>query len=82
MDTRYKFFEDIQRRVDAVIGATPAADLRKNLKAMLAQQFARVDLVTTEDLDAQRRVLARSREKLEELEKRLREMEAARKQAK
>lgn len=81
MDTRYQFFEELQRRVDAVIGATPAADLRKNLKAMLAQQFARVDLVTAEDLDAQRRVLARSREKLEALEKRLDDMEAQRKAA-
>jgi hypothetical protein len=73
------FLEDLQQRIDALIAATPAADLQKNLKALLTQQFARLELVTREEFDTQRRVLARSREKLEALEKRVAELEAARK---
>ena len=73
-----KFLDELQSRIDALIAATPAADIQKNLKAMLTQQFARLDLVTREEFDTQRRVLARSREKIEALEKRVTELEAAR----
>jgi BMFP domain-containing protein YqiC len=72
------FLDDLQQRIDALIAATPATDLQKNLKALLTQQFARLELVTREEFDTQRRVLARSREKLEALEKRVAELEAAR----
>lgn len=73
------FLDELQSRIDALIAATPAADIQKNLKALLTQQFARLDLVTREEFDTQRRVLARSREKIEALEKRVAELEAARK---
>ncbi len=73
-----KFLDELQSRIDSLIAATPAADIRKNLKALLSQQFARLELVTREEFDTQRRVLARSREKLEALEKRVAELEAAR----
>lgn len=74
-----RFLDELQGRIDALIAATPAADIQKNLKALLTQQFARLDLVTREEFDTQRRVLARSREKIEALEKRVAELEAARK---
>jgi BMFP domain-containing protein YqiC len=65
------FLDDLQQRLASLISGTPAADLQRNLKAMLAQQFAGLDLVTREEFDAQVRVLARTREKLEALEQRL-----------
>lgn len=74
-----RFLDELQSRIDALIAATPAADIQKNLKALLSQQFARLELVTREEFDTQRRVLARSREKLEALEKRVAVLEAARK---
>lgn len=43
-------------------------DLRRNLRAALETALARMDLVTREEFDVQRAVLARSREKLEALE--------------
>jgi BMFP domain-containing protein YqiC len=67
--------DELQDRVDAVIRQTPAADLQKNLKALLTQQFARFDLVTREEFDVQAKVLARTRARLEELERRLAELE-------
>ena len=69
------FLDDLQRRIDELLAQTPAADLRKNLRALLAQQFARLDLVTREEFDTQAKVLARTREKLDALEARLAELE-------
>jgi BMFP domain-containing protein YqiC len=67
------FIEDLQQRVAALLAASPAADVQRNLKALLSQQFARLDLVTREEFDLQREVLARAREKIEALEARLAE---------
>jgi BMFP domain-containing protein YqiC len=67
----------LQKRVAALLEHTPAADLQKNLKALLSQQFAQLDLVTREEFDTQVQVLARTRAKLEALEKRLADLEVA-----
>jgi ubiquinone biosynthesis accessory factor UbiK len=75
---RFSFLEDLQRRAAALLEHTPAADLQKNMKALLSQQFAQLDLVTREEFDTQAQVLARTRAKLEALEKRLAELEAGR----
>lgn len=75
MDT-IGFLDDLQERIDRLIAATPAADLQKNLRALLAQQFARLDLVTREEFDTQARVLARTREKLAALEARVAALES------
>lgn len=66
----------------AVLDALPPgladaeSDLRQNLRAGLTAVLARMDLITREEFDAQARVLARSREKLEVLEERVRQLEA------
>jgi BMFP domain-containing protein YqiC len=72
------FLDELQDRVSALIRQTPAADLQKNLKALLQQQFARLDLVTREEFDTQSKVLARARARLEELEQRIAELERRR----
>ncbi len=72
---RFGFLDDLQARVLALLQQTPAADVQKNLKALLTQQFARMDLVTREEFDTQAQVLARTREKLERLERRLTQLE-------
>lgn len=69
------FLDDLQSRLGTLIQQTPAADLQKNLKALLTQQFARLELVTREEFDTQSKVLARTRSKLDELERRLAELE-------
>ena len=40
------FLDDLQQRLSALVDATPAADVQKNIKALLTQQFARLELVT------------------------------------
>ena len=72
---KISFLDDLQSSVSSLIQQTPAADLQKNLKALLTQQFARLELVTREEFDTQSKVLARTRAKLDELERRLAELE-------
>jgi BMFP domain-containing protein YqiC len=50
------------------------AEVGKSFEAVLAAQLHKLDLVTRSEFDAQARVLARTREKLEALEKRLNEL--------
>ena len=50
-------------------------DMERNFKSMLQSALARMDLVTREEFDVQLAVLARTREKLEALEKRLATLE-------
>ena len=74
-----KFLDDIARRLS---GAMPPAakaaqaDLEKNLRAATRAVFDKMDLVTREEFDVQSKVLARSRAKLEQLEKQVAELEA------
>ena len=72
-DTR--FIEDLDRKVKEIFARSPAADLEKNLRALLQSAFGRLDLVTREEFDVQREVLARTRAKLQELEAKLAELE-------
>ena len=47
-------------------------EIQQSFKDILQMAFARMDLVTREEFDVQRKVLARTREKVEELEKQVR----------
>ena len=38
------FLDDLNERVTALLRNTPAADVQKNLKAMLTQSFTKMDL--------------------------------------
>ncbi len=51
------------------------ADAENNLRAALAGGLKRLDLVTREEFDVQQAVLARTREKLEALEARLKTLD-------
>jgi BMFP domain-containing protein YqiC len=50
-------------------------DFDARLKTLLQQQLAHYEMVSREEFDIQARVLARTREKLEQLESRLAEFE-------
>ena len=74
MDT--KLLDELNRRVSDLIAATPAKDIEKNLRALLSSAFSRLDLVTREEFDVQQEVLRRAREKLQQMEARVAELEA------
>ena len=70
-----KLVDEIGARIKEVMARTPAADIERNMRAMLAGMFSRLDLVTREEFDVQAAVLLRTREKLTALEARLAELE-------
>ena len=71
-----KLLDDINEKLKAVMAQSPAADLERNLRAMLGAAFAKLDLVSREEFDIQREVLARTRARLAELEKQIAALEA------
>lgn len=68
-------FNDLQTRFSEMLKNSPAKDVERNVKAMLSQGFSKLDLVTREEFDTQAQVLARTRLRLEELERRVAELE-------
>ena len=74
MDT--KLLDELNRRVKELIAASPAKDIEKNLRALLSSAFSRLDLVTREEFDVQQDVLRHTREKLQQMEARVAELEA------
>ena len=73
-----KMIDDIARRLSE---AVPEGirhlqnDLEQNFRGVLQSALAKLDLVTREEFDVQTAVLRRSREKLEELDKKLAQLE-------
>jgi len=67
--------------VNRLLGSLPSglrnlkADTEKNLRAALHSTLSKMDLVTREEFDIQQGVLARTRAKLETLEKQVAELE-------
>ena len=64
---------ELQTRVSELLRNSPAADLERNMKALLAQTFQRVDLVTRDEFDAQLERLDRLQARVAQLEEQLRE---------
>ena len=70
-----KLIEEVSAKLKGVFGQSPAADIEKNFRAVLQSVFAKLDLVSREEFDVQTEVLARTREKLAQLEARLLQLE-------
>lgn len=69
-------FEDLSSRIREITKSSPAADLEKNLRALLQGAFTKLELVSREEFDVQADLLRRTRQKLESLEAKLAELEA------
>ncbi|OGT05054.1 MAG: phosphoheptose isomerase [Gallionellales bacterium RIFCSPLOWO2_02_58_13] len=74
-----KIFDDLSAKLSEVMKSSPAKDIEKNVRALLMQGFAKLDLITREEFDIQTQVLARTREHLTALEARVAALEAQRK---
>lgn len=73
-----KFLDEISARLSELAASGPARDFEKNARALLAQGFARLDLVTREEFDVQVELLSRAQARLAALEQRVAELEALR----
>ena len=75
-----RLFDDIASRLDSLLppGARQVReDFAKNARATLQGALGELDLVTREEFDVQSAVLARTRERLEALERRVAALEGA-----
>lgn len=76
-----EFISELARRL---VGDLPenlrvlGEDLQQNFEAVLQSSFSRLDLVTREEFEIQRRVLAATRARLEQLERELERLESER----
>ena len=71
-------FDDLARRIQASLPPgldEVREDVTRNIRAVIAAGIARMDLVDREEFDVQSAVLAPTREKLEVLELRVRQLE-------
>jgi BMFP domain-containing protein YqiC len=71
-----RLFEELSGKISELLAKGPAKDVEKNLRALLASFFARLDLVTREEFDVQARLLSHTREQINALEARVAELEA------
>jgi len=75
-----KIFETISANMAQFMQSRPDLPgqdmLQQQLKTMLQSSFAKLDLVTRDEFDAQTAVLQRTREKLEQLEAQVAALEA------
>ncbi|HTO47988.1 MAG TPA: accessory factor UbiK family protein [Burkholderiales bacterium] len=69
------WIEEMTTRMAELLAAGPARDLEKNLRALVAGAFSRLDLVTREEFDVQAKLLARARNQLAALESRVADLE-------
>jgi len=67
--------DELATKLRELVATTPAADAQKNLRSLLAGFFSRLDLVTRDEFDVQTAVLRRTREKLEQLEAKVEQLE-------
>ncbi len=70
---------EISNKIRQIVKDSPLSDIEKNIDALLKGMFTKMELVTREEFDVQTEVLKRTRQKLEELEKKLSEIEARKK---
>jgi BMFP domain-containing protein YqiC len=76
MPNRTEWFEDFQKNMSDLIARSPAADLERNVKAMMAQGFAKMDLITREEFDVQAELLNKAMARIVALEAKIQDLEA------
>ena len=71
----------LDKIASAIADALPRdlpGDMRRNIYAVVQSVLEKMDLVTWEELEVQEKVLLRTREKLEAMERRISELEKGR----
>ena len=73
--TAKTLFEDLSERINEALRNSPAQDIEKNLRVLLASWFDRMDLVMREDFETQKKLLEQAQAKLAALEARVSQLE-------
>lgn len=59
--------DELAAQLKAVLAGNPGEDLQKNVRATLSAGLARMDVVTRQEFDVQREMLAVLRQQIDEL---------------
>lgn len=70
-------FDELTSRISQLAATSPAGDLEKNARALATGLLSRLDLVTREEFDVQKELLARARDQIRTLEARIAQLERA-----
>ena len=70
---KQSFVHDLQQKLLEMFRASPAADLERNVKALMGQTFAKLDLVTRDEFDLQVDLLRSLRARVDALEEKLKQ---------
>ena len=71
-------FDDLAKKITGLLPGNiqqMQQDLESNIKALLQSSLSKMNLVTREEFDIQSALLARTREKLDQLEKQMADIE-------
>ncbi|MDH3694417.1 MAG: accessory factor UbiK family protein [Gammaproteobacteria bacterium] len=68
--------EQLTENIGNLLPGTMADDLRRNIDAMVRSALDKMNLVTREELEIQEQVLQRTREKVEQLQTQVAELES------
>lgn len=69
------WLDDFQKNMSEMLAKTPAADIERNIRALMAQTFSKMDLITREEFDVQADLLNRAIQRIEALEAQVQTLE-------
>ena len=72
---KQSILHDLQARLNELLRTSPAADFERNMKAVFAQTFDRLELVTRDEFDTYVEMLASLRARVAKLEQAVRSLE-------
>lgn len=75
MTSKKQTIDGLMSAISDILPKNPREELAKNMRAVLVSTLDRMELVTREEFEVQEAVLARTRQKLEQLEKLVAEIE-------
>ena len=70
---------EISSKIKEIVSGSPLGDAEKNIHALLKGMLTKMELVSREEFDVQAEVLRNTREKLNQLEVKLAELESLQK---
>lgn len=70
-----KMLNKISQAIQSVLPPELTDEVKNNIDAVVKSNFEKMNLVTKEQMDIQEKILARTRQRIIELEKQVKEME-------